>query len=125
MTLRLLLVAAGGALGALARYALAGLVHRLSPPFFPYGTFAVNIVGCLLFGVVAGLDEVRSVVGPSGRTFVLIGLLGGFTTFSTYTFETFELLRDGQVGRAMLNVGGQVLGGMFALWVGHTAARMV
>lgn len=112
-------------LGSVARYLLQGLVHRYTSPFFPYGTFAVNVLGCLAFGIVAGLAEERFAIGSTGRVFLLIGLLGGFTTFSTFTFETFELLRDGQGVRAALNVVGQVTLGMAALWAGYVAARAV
>ena len=74
-----MMVGSGGFLGALARYGLSGLVHRLLPlTTFPYGTLAVNLVGCLLIGVVAGLAESRQLFGPELRTFALIGVLGGF-----------------------------------------------
>ena len=122
--MHLLLIGIGGALGAIARYALAGLVHRFTSPFFPYGTVAVNLVGCLCFGLIVGLADERFVIGPTGRAFVLIGLIGGFTTFSSYTFETFELLRAGDVARAMANAGGQVIGGLIALWAGYSLARV-
>jgi CrcB protein len=123
--MHLLLIALGGAIGAVSRYALAGFVHRFSSPYFPYGTFAVNVIGCLVFGVLAGLAQERFVFGPHARAFLLIGLLGGFTTFSSYTFETFELLRADQVGRAVLNAAGQVVGAFAALWIGYGAARMI
>lgn len=116
-------IAIGGAIGASARYLVGGIVHRFAPPFFPWGTFTVNLVGCLVFGVVAGLAEHRFVVGPVGRAFVMIGILGGFTTFSSFTFETFELLRDGQVGRAAFNVAGQVVLGLVGLWAGFVLTR--
>jgi CrcB protein len=121
----ILLVVAGGALGSAARYALAGFVHRFTSPYFPYGTFAVNITGCLLFGIVAGLSEERFAIGPEARTLLLVGILGGFTTFSTFTFETFELIRGGEVVRAVLNSAGQVLAGLLAIWAGFTASRLL
>jgi CrcB protein len=118
-------IAIGGAIGSLARYLLAGLVHRFTPPYFPYGTFAVNLVGCLAFGAIFGLAEQRSVVGPTARAFLLVGLLGGFTTFSSFTFETFQLLRDGEYLVASINAAGQVLLGLVAFWLGVTTARLV
>ena len=118
-------VAIGGSLGALARYGLAGLVQRVATPYFPFGTFAVNVIGCLLFGVLAGTAEQRFALGPPARAFLLIGILGGFTTFSSFTFETFQLLRDGDVLRASLNVGGQIVFGMLAMWGGYVAARLL
>ena len=87
-------IALGGAVGSVARYALAGLVQRCTSPYFPYGTFAVNIVGCLVFGIIFGLTEQRFAISPAMRAFLLIGVRGGFTTFSSYTFESFQLIRD-------------------------------
>jgi CrcB protein len=122
---RYLLVGAGGALGAMARYALDGLVLRLASPFFPSGTFVVNVVGCLIFGVIMGLADQRSGLTPTGRLFLLIGLLGGFTTFSTYTFETFQLVRDGQYSRGLFNAAGQVIAAYLALWAGYVTTRFL
>jgi len=118
-------IATGGALGSLCRYVLAGLVHRVLPPYFPYGTFLVNVVGCLAFGAIFGLSEQRFVVGPTARAFLLIGLLGGFTTFSSFTFETFQLLRDGEFLLATANAGGQLVLGLVAFWLGLAASRLV
>jgi fluoride exporter len=122
--MNVLLVAVGGALGATARYGLGGLVHRYMSPHFPYGTFVVNVSGCLAFGMLAGVAEQRSVLGPQARAFLLIGVLGGFTTFSSFTFESFQLLRDAEYARASLNIVGQVLVGLIALWVGFVVARL-
>jgi fluoride exporter len=118
---QLLLIALGGALGSVCRYGLATLVQRLSSPFFPYGTFAVNVAGCLVFGIIVGAARERFVLGPPERAFLLIGILGGFTTFSTFTYETFTLLQDGQLVRAFANVAGQVVCGLAALWLGYAA----
>ncbi len=119
----LLAVALGGALGALARYTVAVAMYRLVPTLFPVGTFAVNVAGCLVFGLLAGLADHRFVFQPVTRSFLLVGVLGAFTTFSTFAFETVELLRDGQFGWAAFNVGGQVLVGLMALWVGYVATN--
>ena len=118
-----LLVALGGAIGSTARYLLAGAVHRFASPYFPYGTFVVNVAGCLLFGVIFALGEERFVIGPSARAFLLIGVLGGFTTFSSFTFETFQLLRDGELLLAAANAVGQLVAGLAAFWVGMTVVR--
>jgi fluoride exporter len=118
-----LLVAIGGAIGSVARYLLAGAVHRVASPYFPYGTFVVNVVGCLIFGVVFGISEQRFTVGPNLRAFVLIGILGGFTTFSSFTFETFQLLRDGEILLTAANAIGQVTIGLAAFWLGTVAVR--
>jgi len=121
--MQLLAIGVGGALGAIARYALGGAVHRLVPGSFPYGTFVVNVIGCLVFGIVIGLGESRFVLGPPTRAFLLVGVLGGFTTFSSFTFETFELLRSDQFGAASANVVGQIALGLLALWAGLGVGR--
>jgi fluoride exporter len=114
-----LAIAAGGAIGAVARYTFASLVFRAIPTLFPAGTFAVNVAGCLAFGLLAGLAEQRFALGPLARSFLMVGLLGAFTTFSTFAFESVELLRDGQFAWAALNVGGQVVAGVAGIWVGY------
>ena len=120
------LVGSGGFVGALLRYGLSGLVHRQIPfATFPYGTMAVNLLGCLLIGAFAGLAESRQLFGPELRTFALIGLLGGFTTFSTLGYETFAMIRDDEYLLAVANVGAQVVLGLALVWVGYvlTASR--
>jgi CrcB protein len=120
------LVGSGGFVGALLRYGLSGLVHRQVPfTTFPYGTMAVNLLGCLLIGVFAGLAESRQLFGPELRTFVLIGLLGGFTTFSTLGYETFAMIRDDEYLLAVANMGAHVVLGLALVWTGYmlTASR--
>jgi CrcB protein len=123
--MNVLLIALGGSIGAVARYGLAGLVQRFTTPYFPFGTFVVNIVGCLAFGILAGLAEQRFALGPAARAFLLIGVLGGFTTFSSFSFETFQLLRDAELMRATLNAVGQLAAGVFAMWLGFVLARLL
>jgi CrcB protein len=120
-----LLIALGGALGSVARYLASGAVHRVSSPFFPYGTFVVNVSGCLVFGVLAGLANERAVLGPNARLFLLVGVLGGYTTFSTFGFETFELLRSARFGAALANAGGQVVAGVAGVWLGTVVSRVI
>jgi CrcB protein len=120
----IVVIGAGGAIGAIARYLLGSTVQRLTPGF-PFGTFVVNVVGCLVFGLIVGLAESRLTLSPTGRAFLLIGVIGGFTTFSSYTFESFELLRDGQMMRAAANMAGQVVVGLTALCAGFIAGRAV
>ena len=123
LLLNALLVGAGGFVGAIARYGLSGFVHRQLPlSNFPYGTLAVNLLGCLVIGLVLGLVESRQMFGPEFRTFALIGILGAFTTFSTFGYETFAMLRDGEHLRALLNVGLQVLLGLALVWLGYTTS---
>lgn len=116
-------IAAGGALGSVARYGLTGLVHRVVGATFPAGTFVVNVLGCFLFGLIAGIGTERVLLATSTRSFVLIGLLGGFTTFSTFGYETVMLLREGAWGPAALNALGQLILGLLALSLGLAAAR--
>jgi CrcB protein len=120
-----LFVAAGGALGSVARYALDGFILRLASPYFPSGTFVVNAIGCLVFGVIIGLADGRSLLTPTSRLFLLIGLLGGFTTFSTFTFETFQLVRGSEYMRGALNAAGQVAVGYVTMWAGYILGRAV
>jgi fluoride exporter len=118
-------VAGGGAIGSACRYLLDGWVLRATGPFFPWGTFVVNVVGCLVFGLIAGAVDERFMAAPAGRAFVLTGILGGFTTFSTFSFETMQLARDAQIARAMANLIGQVVFGVLAMWAGYSASRMI
>ena len=113
-------VGSGGFLGALARYGLSGLVHRQVPlATFPYGTLVVNLLGCFIIGVLAGLAESRQLFGPESRTFVLIGILGAFTTFSTFGYETFAMLRDDEYLQAAANIGMHVILGLALVWLGY------
>lgn len=116
-------VGSGGFLSALARYGLSGLVQRYAPlPTFPFGTLVVNLLGCIAIGVAGGLAESRQVLGPEARAFVLIGVLGGFTTFSTLGYETFAMLRDSDYLKAITNVGAHVILGLTFVWLGYAVA---
>ena len=120
-----LYVGTGGFLGAIFRFALSGAVHRLVPmSTFPWGTLAVNTLGCLLIGFLAGLAESRQVIGPELRLFLLIGLLGGFTTFSTFSFETMALIRSATHLQAMMNIALQVTLCLVAVWGGLSLSRL-
>ncbi len=116
-------IALGGAVGACLRYLLGTTVQRLAASGFPWGTFVVNLVGCVAFGLLAGLAEHRGLLAGTGRVFLLVGVLGGFTTFSSFGFETVQLLRGGQMMAATLNVAGQVGLGIAGLWIGFLLAR--
>lgn len=119
-------VGIGGFLGALARYGLSGWVHRQWPLVtFPVGTLAVNLAGCFLIGVVGSLVEVRGLLSPEVRIFALIGVLGGFTTFSTLGYETFEMLRSTEYLTATANVLLHVVAGVTLVWLGYAVATAV
>ena len=116
-------MAAGGAIGSVARYLLSTFVLRVTGSLFPIGTFAVNLLGCVVFGVIAGAAEQRIPLAPGSRLFLLVGILGGFTTFSSYAFESVSLVRDGQLLAASINVIGQVVAGLAGMWLGMAAGR--
>lgn len=118
-------IAAGGVIGALGRFWLAGVVHRWLGAGFPFGTFAVNALGCLAIGAVLYLTEERPALGPEARLFVAIGVLGSFTTFSTFGLETFLMLRERDLGAAALNVVGSVLVGLSSVWLGRALAQAI
>ena len=122
---KLLWIGAGGALGALARYALSGWAQRFGGYDFPWGTVAVNALGCFLFGVIWSLAEDRLIVNSETRLFVLTGFLGAFTTFSTYLFETGALLRNTQWSSAALNLLGQNSIGLAGVFLGMALGRLL
>jgi len=106
--------------GSALRYTLSGFVHRMVPfSDFPYGTLVVNLVGCLAIGLLAGLTESRQVIGPELRIFLFLGLLGGFTTYSTFAYEGVELLQHGEFAKVLASVMVHVLVGFLAVWFGH------
>lgn len=121
---KLLLIGLAGALGALARYGLGGLVQRYAGVTFPWGTFVVNIIGAFLFGFIWSLVEQRLVISVETRVIILSGFLGAFTTFSSFMFETSSLIGEAQWGLAVLNVVGQVILGLMAMFLGLAAGRV-
>jgi fluoride exporter len=115
----ILLVGLGGFLGSVARYKLGGLIlHMTAQGRFPYGTFTVNVLGCLVVGLLAGIAERYEVFGPDARLFLLTGLVGGFTTFSAFGLEAVYLIRRGDLGTAVLYAGSSVVLGIAAVWLG-------
>ena len=121
----LLFVGAGGFVGSVLRYLVGGAAQRLAPTLsFPLGTFTVNVVGCLAIGLLSGLAETRDLIGPQARLFLTVGLLGGFTTFSAFGYETVVLARDAERLYALVNVAASVTVGLGAIWVGQVLGRM-
>ena len=113
-------IGVGGACGSILRYLIAGWAQQLSNTTnFPVGTLTVNIIGSLFLGILAGLSENVGFFGPATRAFLLIGLLGGFTTFSTFAYETTAMTRDSQFFYAFMNIALQVTTGFFAAWLGY------
>jgi CrcB protein len=119
------LVFLGGGIGASFRYWLSGAVYRFVNPDFPYGNLAVNISGCLLIGIVMSLSEGRFVIQPSVRLFLAVGILGGFTTFSSFSYETLALMRDGQLWQAILNILATLLGCLTATFAGMSLGKLL
>lgn len=121
-----LLAALGGALGSLGRVLMTNLVTRWTGDEFPFGTIAVNVTGAVLMGVVAGFGDTepgRLLFTPPTRTFLMIGVLGGYTTFSAFSLQTFLLLEQGNITGAALNVLLSVFLCILGIWLGFTAVR--
>ena len=122
----LLLIGIGGFVGAIARFWLSGRVQDLSGSIgFPYGTLAINLVGCFLLGILSYLIDVRGMFTPEVRSLLIIGLLGAFTTFSTFSLETFNLLAAGESIRALVNVASSVILGLAAVWAGRMLLLLI
>lgn len=125
MLKKILLLSVGGACGTLCRYWLSGAAQRLAGTSFPFGTFAVNMFGCFLFGAVWGYMENRIGLGGDLRLLILSGFMGAFTTFSTYMFETANLVKFSQYLLAGANVAGQSFAGLTLVFVGIALGRML
>jgi CrcB protein len=119
---KLLLVGLAGLVGTLSRYWLSGAVSRRYGDTFPFGTLLVNLIGCFLVGLLFFFLQERS-VNETLRAVILIGLLGGFTTFSSFGLQTFSMLQDGEFGLAALNIAASNLIGLFLVWAGYTLAK--
>ena len=120
----ILYVGTGSFIGGILRYLLCTWVYKiLGNPLFPYGTLAVNSLGCFAIGFLAGLAETRSIFSAEDRLFIFIGILGGFTTFSSVALETLWLARGTQGLVALTNIGLQLFFGMLAVWTGNLLAH--
>lgn len=124
MYTRLLIVAAGGSIGALARYGVSGWLNRFSDRI-PYGTLAVNVAGSFLIGLILTYSLHSREMNPHWRMLLTTGFLGAFTTFSTFSYETLELLVDGSMGLAGLNAALNLVLGMMAVWMGSVVGRVI
>ncbi|MFZ1081308.1 MAG: fluoride efflux transporter CrcB [Candidatus Kryptoniota bacterium] len=122
---RSFLVFIGGGIGAVFRYLLAGWIYRVIGTDFPYGTLVVNVLGCFVIGLFLMMAENRFLISPSVRTFIAVGIIGGFTTFSTFNFETLELLKNGTFALGLLNIGASIVLGLSATWVGAIIGRII
>lgn len=121
----ILLVGFGGFIGSVLRYLASGYVQQSTKSInFPYGTLAVNVIGCFVIGFLAQLAEERGVFTSQSRLFVFVGILGGFTTFSSFGNETLNLARDSQTMNALANIGANVILGLFAVWLGRIIGHL-
>lgn len=120
----ILIIIAGG-LGALARYGLSILVQSISSRPFPWGTMVVNVLGCFVFGVLWSFLEGRLSISAETRAIILVGFMGSFTTFSTYMFETSQLLKESQWLSVIGNVAGQNIVGIAVLFLGLAIGRFI
>ncbi len=124
--INIILVGIGGFIGAVLRYLTSDLVQRMANGHpFPYGTLAVNVIGCLVIGLLAGMAESRGIFTGESRALVFVGVLGAFTTFSTFGYETTTFLQEGQTVSALTNIGVQLAFGLAAVWAGSMLARWV
>ncbi len=120
---KLIIIGLGGFVGAILRYGISGGIQAASKSIsFPFGTLGVNIIGCLFIGLLSYLAETRGILSPESRLFLMIGLLGSLTTFSTFGNETLELMRDSAFILAAANIAAQVFFGLTAVWCGRVIA---
>lgn len=119
-----ILLAAGGAIGTLLRYSLSGLTYRVIDGIFPWGTLFVNLAGSFAIGLLWGFFEIGN-MSPNIRTFIFVGILGGFTTFSSFTLESFNLLRDGEIKYAISNILVSNILGLALVFAGFYISRHI
>ena len=123
--LKIIVVAIGGGIGATTRYLVSNWAANRFGAAFPYGTLIVNIVGCFIIGAFMTIATERLIVSPYWRLLVVVGFVGGLTTFSSFSYETLHLLQEADVVRAFYNVGLNIIIGFFATWMGMCAARII
>ncbi|HEX5646854.1 MAG TPA: fluoride efflux transporter CrcB [Nitrospira sp.] len=122
----LFLIGTGGFIGSILRYLVSGYAQQVSKSIqFPFGTLVVNLVGCAMVGFLAELADHRGVISGETRAFLIVGLLGGFTTFSAFGNETMNLLRDGELWLVGGNVVGHVFLSLVAVWLGYSSAYLL
>ena len=122
----ILLVGIGGFVGSVLRYLVGGYVQEtVNRLDFPYGTLSVNLIGCFVIGFLAQMGERYGAFSTESRSLIFIGVLGGFTTFSSFGNETVNLMRQGHMGNALLNVGANVFLGLLLVWLGRTVGHFI
>lgn len=122
--IKIIAVLLGGAVGTGFRYFISTFIYSLvKQPSFPYANLFINVSGSFIIGILAELFDTRLLVSPTLRVALLTGVLGGYTTFSSFSFETFSLIRDGEAWLAVLNAAGSVALGLVAVWLGVRLAQ--
>lgn len=122
---KIFLIGLAGLVGTLGRYGLSGIVERRLGETFPAGTLVVNLIGCFVAGLLFYLFQERVPASQTMRAAVMIGFLGGFTTFSAFGLQTFTLLKQGQLGFALINVAASNVFGLLMVWAGYSLAKVV
>ena len=120
----IILIGTGGFIGSVLRFYVSKLIQNVFLSSFPYGTFLVNVIGCLFIGLVFGIAEKGTWLTPEWRLFLTVGLCGGFTTFSTFSSESFQLLRDGQLIHLFTYSALSVLLGLLAVYLGYLISKL-
>ena len=121
--MNVLIVGLGGFAGAACRYLVNSWVLKVSPQPFPFGTLTVNVVGCFLIGLFHGITDARDIAKPELRLFLVVGVLGGFTTYSAFGHDTFELIRSTRIISAAANVTAHITLGLLAVAIGDWLGR--
>ncbi|HEY6806503.1 MAG TPA: fluoride efflux transporter CrcB [Pyrinomonadaceae bacterium] len=121
---RLILIGLAGLIGTLARFGVSEIASKRIGESFPWGTLIVNIVGCFLAGFLFYVVQERALVSETTRLAIMVGFLGGFTTFSSFGLQTFTLLKSGQVGLGLLNVAVSNVVGIIVVWVGYSVSKV-
>jgi fluoride exporter len=123
--LKYVMVGVGGGLGSILRFWLGSYIGNKMGTRFPYGTFVINITGSFLIGLVLALLTVKTQWSPNWRYLIPIGFIGGYTTFSSFEYETLRTIQDGQIGLGLLYVAASVVVGFVAVWGGMIAGRAI
>jgi CrcB protein len=121
---KILFLAAGGAIGTLLRYSLSGLTYKFFDSVFPWGTLLVNLAGSFAIGLLWGFFDIEN-LSSNIRNFIFIGILGGFTTFSTFALENFSLFRDGEIKLALSNIIASNIVGIILVFAGYLLSRHI
>lgn len=123
--LKIFAIGSGGFIGAVLRYTISGWAHRFWGTNLPYGTLLVNVLGSFILGFFLFYSEGKTTISPTWRSFLAIGMLGAFTTFSTFSYETFMYLQENLYLQALLNIGLNVFLTLLAVWAGMVLAKLV